>query len=214
MCCAILIKLLLDTWIRAGAATAFSAALLVLSRAAGSGDVAARVRAYDLLLNLSVHAELLNGMDAGDAVGPPEPHKSPADADADADPADGRADSHASSGNVTDAQDAAELHQWLYDLLLRLLENTLKASEPSNIHGPSEATALAGEKGSALSNPGHISKCSARWLTKPTRSGRLLLLVCCISTLTRAYSWTRQHAAWLCRWWLNSCDALCAAPGV
>ena len=62
MCCAILIKLLLDTWIRAGAATAFSVALLVLSRAAGGVDVAARVRAYEMLLNLSAHAELLHSI--------------------------------------------------------------------------------------------------------------------------------------------------------
>ena len=128
MCCAVLIKLLLDTWTRAGAATAFPIALLVLSRAAGSAVAAARVRAYDLLLNLSAHAELLHSVSssAGHPLGSTdEPHIT-AESTADADPVDGQAGSHATNSNVTDAQEVVGLDQWLHHLLLRLLEQSLK----------------------------------------------------------------------------------------
>ena len=126
VCCAILIKLVLDTWIRAGAATAFSIALLVLSRAAGSGVAAARVRAYDLLLNLSAHAELLHNVSpsAGHLLGSPD--KSPSAAGAEAEPLDGQAASQAPSGAAIGAQEAVELDEWLHHLLLRLLEHSLK----------------------------------------------------------------------------------------
>ena len=126
MCCAILVKLVLDTWIRAGAEMAFSMALVVLSRAANSADVAARVRAYDLLLNLSAHAEMLRGLKAEDPLSPQQRSQSPAAPEADA--LDAPADSHAASGDGEAVQDAAEIRQWLYHLLLRLLDTTVKVS--------------------------------------------------------------------------------------
>ncbi len=128
MCCAVLIKLLLDTWIRAGAATAFSIALLVLSRAAGSAAVAARVRAYDLLLNLSAHAELLHSVSAGHPLGSSEEPRI-STASADADPVNDQAGGHATNDNNTDAQEVVGLDQWLHHLLLRLLEQSLKVHD-------------------------------------------------------------------------------------
>jgi len=127
MCCAVLIKLLLDTWIRSGGATAFSIALLVLSRAAGSAVAAARVRAYDLLLNLSAHADLLHSVSAsaGHLLGSSEEPRI-STASAIAGPVDGQAGSHATNDNDTDAQDSVGLDQWLHHLLLRLLEQSLK----------------------------------------------------------------------------------------
>ena len=132
MCCAILIKLLLDTWICAGAATAFPIALLVLSRAAGSAAVAARVRAYDLLLNLSAHAELLHSASAEQLLGSSEEPQRSAGADTDAAPVHDQAGSHASNGDVT--QEGIDLEHWLHHLLLRLLEHSLKVPSDMQVH--------------------------------------------------------------------------------
>ena len=126
MCCAILIKLVLDTWIRTGAAMAFPMALVVLSRAANSVDVAARVRAYDLLLNLSAHAELLRGLDYKDQLSLQQLPQSPAAPEADA--SDGPADRHAVGGADEAVQNDAELRHWLHHLLLRLLQITVEVS--------------------------------------------------------------------------------------
>jgi hypothetical protein len=135
MCCAILVKLVLDTFIRAGAAMAFSMALVVLSRAANSTDVAARVRAYDLLLNLSAHAELLRGLDVKDPLSlqqPSQPTAAP-EADVSDGSADSPADSHAAGGADEAVQDGANIREWLYHLLLRLLDTTVQVSAISAI---------------------------------------------------------------------------------
>ena len=131
MCCAILVKLVLDTFIRAGAAMAFPMALVVLSRAANSTDVAARVRAYDLLLNLSSHAELLRGLDVKDPLSLQQPSQPTAAPEADA--SDGSADSHAAGGADEAVQDGANIREWLYHLLLRLLDTTVQVSAISAI---------------------------------------------------------------------------------
>jgi len=59
----------MDLWLQQGAARAFPLALAVLSRAASSSVPAARARAFDMLLTLSVHGQLLQE-DAGWKGGP------------------------------------------------------------------------------------------------------------------------------------------------
>ncbi|KAK9809122.1 hypothetical protein WJX72_009687 [[Myrmecia] bisecta] len=59
VCSGLLIKLLLDLYLQAGADLAYPLALSLLHRAACCTDFEARARAFDVIFNLSLHAELL-----------------------------------------------------------------------------------------------------------------------------------------------------------
>lgn len=55
----ILLKLVMDNYLKAGGRGAYAPTLLLLQRALSSGRPAAQARVFDLLYNLSLHGELL-----------------------------------------------------------------------------------------------------------------------------------------------------------
>jgi hypothetical protein len=59
MCSCILIKLVMDCWLRSGPAVALPLVLRMLQKALAHPADAIKARAFDLLYNLSVHAAML-----------------------------------------------------------------------------------------------------------------------------------------------------------
>ena len=123
VCAAIFMKMLMDLWFQQGPSTAFPLALALLSRRASSAVPAARARAFDMLLNLSAHAELMRphaGLEAGPlqdgpAAGPP--------------PSDGSPVAEAAvSASAQSGQQVEDFRRWLRLLLYQLLELLLQAS--------------------------------------------------------------------------------------
>ncbi len=71
MCGGILVRLVIDLWLRAPTPVATALVLRMLRAALASESAATRARAFDLVFNLAVHAALLSSSkgitDAGEA---------------------------------------------------------------------------------------------------------------------------------------------------
>ncbi|GAX77605.1 hypothetical protein CEUSTIGMA_g5049.t1 [Chlamydomonas eustigma] len=68
-CCAILLKLVMDLYIKAGPGCAYPLVLRMLYKSLLNSPKEARSRAFDLLYNLAVHASLLHGDDIVEHTG-------------------------------------------------------------------------------------------------------------------------------------------------
>lgn len=139
VCAAILMKMVMDLWLLHGPGTAFPIVLALLSCAASSAVPGARARAFDMLLNLSAHSELLRphaGLDhephqdaasnAAGSSGAGAPALQPASCGSSAAGA-AAVPASATGSSAQSRQEAEHFRHWLRLLLYQLLGLLLQA---------------------------------------------------------------------------------------